>query len=150
MGSLLGVFGGAAGAASYYLYDGTDMSNFRMFCLCAAAASSVGFWWTGTRLDVGRLETFKRKVSDIRIRDLVFFASCFVSMYLCAKTGLEDPLDSVGRYMLNLKWSALAVAVSISISPILLPQRLHFSPPHMHMDLIPSVTKRLFRPPKSA
>lgn len=62
VGSLLGVAGGAAGAMSYHLYDGKDMGPFRSFCLGAAAVSCLGFWWTGTRLDVGRLDTFKREV----------------------------------------------------------------------------------------
>lgn len=48
---------------SYHLYDGKDMGPFRSFCLGAAAVSCLGFWWTGTRLDVGRLNTFKREVT---------------------------------------------------------------------------------------
>lgn len=64
VGSLLGVAGGAAGAVSYYLYDGKDMAPFRSFCLAAAAVSCLGFWWTGTRLDVGRLDTFKREARE--------------------------------------------------------------------------------------
>eukprot|EP00903_Cladosiphon_okamuranus_P018115 g16670.t1 len=64
VGSLLGVAGGAAGAMSYHLYDGNDMGPFRSFCLGAAVVSCLGFWWTGTRLDVGRLNTFKREVPD--------------------------------------------------------------------------------------
>lgn len=63
VGSLLGVAGGAAGAMSYHLYDGKDMGPFRSFCLGAAAVSCLGFWWTGTRLDLGRLDAFKREVS---------------------------------------------------------------------------------------
>lgn len=57
----MGVAGGAAGAVSYHLYDGKDMGPFRTFCLGAAAVSCLGFWWTGTRLDVGRLDTFSGK-----------------------------------------------------------------------------------------
>ncbi|CAN0127507.1 unnamed protein product, partial [Ectocarpus fasciculatus] len=64
VGSLLGVAGGAAGAVSYYLYDGKDMAPFRSFCLGAAAVSCLGFWWTGTRLDVGRLDTFRREARE--------------------------------------------------------------------------------------
>eukprot|EP00752_Nemacystus_decipiens_P008625 g7702.t1 len=64
VGSLLGVAGGAAGAMSYHLYDGKDMGPFRGFCLGAAAVSCLGFWWTGTRLDVGRLDALKRKAPD--------------------------------------------------------------------------------------
>lgn len=56
VGTLLGVAGGAAGAASYHLYDEENMDPFRLFCLCAAGLSSIGFWYTGTRLDVSRLE----------------------------------------------------------------------------------------------
>lgn len=65
VGSLLGVAGGAAGAVSYYLYDGRDMAAFRIFCLGAAVVSSYGFWWTGTRLNVGRLDAFKKQVSFV-------------------------------------------------------------------------------------
>lgn len=61
VGSLLGVAGGAAGAVSYYLYDEKDMQPFRTFCLGAAAVCCLGFWWTGTRLDVGRLDILKAK-----------------------------------------------------------------------------------------
>eukprot|EP00904_Undaria_pinnatifida_P006719 jgi/Undpi1/3177/HiC_scaffold_15.g06551.m1 len=69
VGSLLGVAGGAAGAMSYHLYDGNAMGPFRCFCLGAAAMSCYGFWWTGTRLDVGRLDSFKRQVPGNRLRD---------------------------------------------------------------------------------
>ncbi|CAN0538259.1 unnamed protein product, partial [Ectocarpus sp. 12 AP-2014] len=64
VGSLLGVAGGAAGAVSYYLYDGKDMAPFQSFCLGAAAVSCLGFWWTGTRLDLERLDTFRREVPE--------------------------------------------------------------------------------------
>ncbi|CAM9634442.1 unnamed protein product, partial [Hapterophycus canaliculatus] len=64
VGSLLGVAGGAAGAVSYYLYDEKDMRPFQTFCLGAAAVSCLGFWWTGTRLDVGRLDTLKEKARN--------------------------------------------------------------------------------------
>ncbi|CAN0331619.1 unnamed protein product [Discosporangium mesarthrocarpum] len=54
--------GGVAGAASFYLYedggaDG-DMAPFQVFVVAAAIISSAGFWWTGTRLDLNRLESF--------------------------------------------------------------------------------------------
>ncbi|CAM9737747.1 unnamed protein product [Sphacelaria rigidula] len=59
VGSLLGVAGGAAGAASYHLYDEKNMAPFRLFCLCAAGLSCIGFWYTGTRLNLDRLEGFR-------------------------------------------------------------------------------------------
>lgn len=77
MGSLLGVAGGAAGAMSYHLYDGNEMGPFRHFCLGAAAVSCLGFWWTGTRLDVGRLDTFKRKY--VRENTVYRYSVCIYS-----------------------------------------------------------------------
>lgn len=62
VGSLLGVAGGAAGAASYHLYDEKNMAPFRLFCLCAAGLSCIGFWYTGTRLNLDRLDGFKNEV----------------------------------------------------------------------------------------
>lgn len=70
VGSLLGVAGGAVGAMSYLIYDGNAMGRFRHFCIAAAAVSCLGFWWTGTRLDVGRLDTFKR--TYVRERPAVY------------------------------------------------------------------------------
>ncbi|CAM9532567.1 unnamed protein product, partial [Choristocarpus tenellus] len=66
--------GGLAGAASYYFYidigAGSDVGRgepenlraFQVFCICAALVSGIGFWWTGTHLDLKRLDQQQARV----------------------------------------------------------------------------------------
>lgn len=44
------------------------MGPFRLFCLVAAGVCCLGFWWTGTRLDVGRLDSFGKQACTTMLK----------------------------------------------------------------------------------
>ncbi|CAM9856807.1 unnamed protein product [Scytosiphon promiscuus] len=118
VGSLLGVAGGAAGAVSYYLYDEKDMRPFQTFCVGAAAVSCLGFWWTGTRLDVGRLDILKGKARS--------YCSPFVRRESVGESHANDfpkPIDPFFRCPL------LTVFFHPTISPTRSPRTKHHAGP---------------------